>query len=71
MPACSAISAMIESTMPQRMKFVYTRLLASVTHHPVPANARIAARAAKHRLLLKRHSGSYSLMRIASLDIQL
>jgi hypothetical protein len=71
MPAYRAISAIMESTMPQRTKFVYTRLSASVTHQPVPANARSAARAAKHRLLLKRHSGSYSLMRIASLDIQL
>ena len=44
MPAYSAMNAMIESTMPQMRKFAYTRLPASVTHQPVPANARSAAR---------------------------
>src|SRR5215211_7126655 len=47
MPAYRATSAMTESMMPQRTKFVYTRLPMSVTHHPVPANAKSAARASK------------------------
>ena len=47
MPAYSAMSAMIESTMPQMRKFAYTRLPVSVTHQPVPANARSALKASK------------------------
>src|SRR5215210_1524784 len=42
MPAYNASSAMTRSRMPQRTKFAYTRLPISVTHQPVPANARIA-----------------------------
>jgi hypothetical protein len=47
MPAYSAMSAMTRSTMPQRTKFVYTRFPISVTHQPVPANARSALKTSK------------------------
>src|SRR5215211_845121 len=41
------MSAMSRSSTPHKTKFAYTRLPISVTHQPVPPNARIALKASK------------------------